>query len=186
MTNHPGSTRYECLNCKSTRSAIKEKYGEVIVCELCNGAMVDQFYIYKYKAAAETKTNNDMQIKVEVDTSEMDVAIEKAKQLNELTKEYEDRTKHKDDALVPIANAIAAIQHIQSQYRPDKKEKLLVIEIDDIHSVPRIIHKGERINMITTAHFEWNTDNEYPQPKSYHIEHYDEEERCFKNIGSSK
>ncbi|MFP7171943.1 hypothetical protein [Terribacillus halophilus] len=203
-----GLMKRECLHCHSVKTHVMDGYKEVIVCPECYGAMVDLTKIAKYKpAAAKTNLKNDLQVKVEVDTSELDTAIEKAKELNSLMQQAEFKMldkgeiviplcngkvvselvhKHKDDAMDPIANAMAAIKHIQSEYGQDKKDKLLAIELDDIHSVPRIFHKGERIDMITSAHFEWNTDSENPQPKSFHIEHYDKEDRCYKNIGSSK
>ncbi|QXE02760.1 hypothetical protein [Terribacillus sp. DMT04] len=137
MTDHPGSIRYECLNCKSTRSTIKGKYGEVIVCEVCNGAMVDVFYIHKYKAAAETKPINDLQIKVEVDTAELDAAIEKARKLDELE-----------------------VSKYIHKYGPNKKEKLLVIELDDIDSIPKIIFKGKQVDGIHELDIAWHSESE--------------------------
>lgn len=127
-----------------------------------------------------------LQIKIDVDTSQLDAAIEKAKELNDLTKDYEDRAKHKDDALDPIAMAAAAMRYIQDTYGPDKKEKLLVIELDDIHSVPRVVHHGKEVNMLKGIGLHWKTSYEEGQPVVFHIEHFDEDDRCFKNFGSSK
>jgi hypothetical protein len=198
-SNPAKKSTQECMRCgyrKIYHNEIAAELKAGLGCERCDGPTT---LIYTREgekpsmtirptrpAVTEKKKNNDLQIKVEVDTSEMDAAIEKAKQLNELTKEYEDRTKHKDDALDPIANAMAAIKHIQSEYGPDKKDKLLVIELDDIHSVPRIVHKGDEITKIMDVQFEWSAKYDDSLPKSFRINYFDEEERCIKTVGSSK
>ncbi|MEC0282420.1 hypothetical protein [Terribacillus saccharophilus] len=114
MGNHPGSIKYECLSCKSTRSTIKGKYGEVIVCELCNGAMVDKFYIYKYKAAAETKSKDKKPIL-------MGSENHNDWKLEELLEQVEYEVAHKinkiiDDpspqAQLVVRNNLAIIEHL--------------------------------------------------------------------------
>ncbi len=194
--DNPKRKTTECMYCGHRKTYDSEakalmQFGKR--CNNCSGPTVltytregekPSLTIKPPRPVVSKKEDKALEIKVEVDTSELDAAIDKAKELQERLTKLQD--KHKDDVLDPIANALKAIEHIQDKYGTDKKEKLLVIEMDDIHSVPRILHKGERIDMITSAHFEWNTDSKHPQPKSFHIEHYDKEDRCFKNIGSSK
>ncbi|MBP1967988.1 hypothetical protein J2Z83_000080 [Virgibacillus natechei] len=40
------------------------------------------------------------------------------------------------------------------------KEKLLVIELDKVKSLPRVYYKGEEINMKQKIQFEWETGDE--------------------------
>jgi hypothetical protein len=113
-------------------------------------------------AAAERKANDGLHIKVEVDTSELDAAIEKAKQLNELTTPVEYMVDQKIDSsniTDPIDSARYAMKYIQNKYGPDKKEKLLVIEIDDMESVPRVIYNGKPVESIDTLDVFWETEN---------------------------
>jgi len=124
------------------------------------------------------KDKDPLQIKINVDTSELDAAIEKAKKLNSLMQQAEFKMldkgeiviplcdgkvvselahKHKDDAMDPIANAMAAFKHIQSEYGQDKKDKLLVIELDDIDAVPKVTYKGQSMNPLQELELYWET-----------------------------
>lgn len=89
------------------------------------------------QAVTEKKKNNDLQIKVEVDTSELDAAIEKARKLDELE----------------------ASKYIQDKYGSDKKDKLLVIEIDDLESKPKIYHKGKPVESVEDLDISWQSDS---------------------------
>jgi len=53
------------------------------------------------------------------------------------------------------------------------KDKLLVIELDNESSVPKVFYKGEEINEKMHISFEWDTDTEYYGGLSYTIEHYE-------------
>ncbi|MFB1098161.1 hypothetical protein [Terribacillus sp. JSM ZJ617] len=110
----PGSIKYECLKCKSTRSTTGEKYGEVIVCAVCNGAMVDLSKIAEYKAAAETKSKDNKTILMSSENHD-------GWKLEELLDQVEYEVAHKinkiiDDpspqAQLVVRNNLSIIEHL--------------------------------------------------------------------------
>ncbi|GIN74018.1 hypothetical protein J14TS2_44930 [Bacillus sp. J14TS2] len=56
-----------------------------------------------------------------------------------------------------------------------KKKKLLVIELQDENSVPKVFYKGEEIHLKTNITFDWETTTADPSKGglTYAIEHYE-------------
>ncbi|MFA1819016.1 hypothetical protein ACDX78_02230 [Virgibacillus oceani] len=61
-----------------------------------------------------------------------------------------------------------AYSKIQAANKP-----LLVIELQDETSVPKVFYKGEEITKKIHIHFDWDTDTSFPGGLSYAIEHAD-------------
>lgn len=53
------------------------------------------------------------------------------------------------------------------------KTSLLVIELENERSVPKVFYKGEEIKLKTSVQFDWDTDTEYMGGLTYAIEHYE-------------
>lgn len=52
-----------------------------------------------------------------------------------------------------------------------RKGNLLVIELKDETSVPKVFYKGEEIELKQNISFDWDTDTEFMGGLSYAIEH---------------
>jgi hypothetical protein len=107
-----------------------------------------------------SKEQEGLQIKIGVDTSELDAAIAKAKELNELTKPVEynlEQNIDSSDVTDPLDSARYAMKYIKDIYGPNKKEKLLVIELDDIDAVPKVTYKGQSMNPLQELELYWET-----------------------------
>lgn len=58
--------------------------------------------------------------------------------------------------------------------REGDKQSLLVIELEDESSVPKVFYKGEKIKLKTNIFFDWDTDTDLFGGLTYAIEHYEE------------
>lgn len=67
---------------------------------------------------------------------------------------------------------------LHDQFGPEppknKKDLLLVIELEDESSVPKVFYKGEKIKLKTNIFFDWDTDTDLFGGLTYAIEHYEE------------
>jgi hypothetical protein len=67
-----------------------------------------------------------------------------------------------------------AIQERLNELRQKDKPKLLVIELDDIDSVPTVYYKGEKVSPKTKVGFKWQSKTSHsPDSIDIEIEHVD-------------
>jgi hypothetical protein len=189
-SNPAKKSTQECMRCGYRNIYHNEIAAELkagLGCERCDGPTTLTYTREGEKpsmtirptrpAVTEKKKENDLQIKVEVDTSELDAAIAKAKELNELTTPVEYMVDQKIDSsnvTDPIDSARYAMEYIQDKYGPDKKDKLLVIEIDDLESKPKIYHKGKPVESVEDLDISWQSDSRIKGARYSRIDSYNE------------
>lgn len=94
-----------------------------------------------------------------------------------------DGGKKISESIISISEAITGLKAIQRESRKAtadlkeveslKKSKYLVIELDEMGSVPKILYKGEEVGPLVKVGFNWDTANaHYPSRQSIMIDHY--------------
>lgn len=72
----------------------------------------------------------------------------------------------------------SATQTMVKEFKDGYKKPLLIIELQDESSVPKVIYKGEEVKCKHNVSFEWDTSGAYDNGGlSYAIEHFDTHNR---------
>ncbi len=66
-----------------------------------------------------------------------------------------------------------------------KKKSLLIIEQEDINSVPVVIYKGRKINFKQEIIFSWGTETEAEDGSEFDIQYYDSNSKQILREGFS-
>ena len=67
--------------------------------------------------------------------------------------------------------ANAALKELEEQ----KKEKYLVIELDELGDVPRVVHQGKEITMKEFINFQWTTKSNVPGNTDIIVDYFEQD-----------
>ncbi|RDW17623.1 hypothetical protein CWR48_13995 [Oceanobacillus arenosus] len=145
-------TTLECMKC-GYREVFTEqqfRFTDGLSCDVCNGPTQpaltrpeDKIRNRRMKSQS-TKTNLSMN---------MDFS-ESIKGLKAIQREAK--------------KATAALKELEEQ----KKEKYLVIELDELGDVPKVLYKGKEINKKEFVNFQWTTKSDVPGNTDIIIDYY--------------
>lgn len=94
--------------------------------------------------------------------------------------------KASEEGGIDIANTLKALKAITRESKKataalreleeKKKDKYLVIEVDELGNVPKVVYKGKEINFKEFVNFQWTTKSEVPGNTDVIVDYFEKDD----------
>ncbi|MGN8647899.1 hypothetical protein ACTNEO_05090 [Gracilibacillus sp. HCP3S3_G5_1] len=143
MADNKSCVDNECIRCGKTYKKSSDKPSFRKLCDTCKSEENNKHY-------DDPKNINAGTITIDIDCQD---ALKGLKAIQREAKK-----------------ATAALKELEGQQR---ENQLLVIELDDEESVPRVFHEGKEITNKVRVHFDWKTRTDHPGKLEVNVDHYE-------------
>ncbi|NIK10912.1 hypothetical protein [Alkalibacillus almallahensis] len=76
----------------------------------------------------------------------------------------------------------AVENNVSELHQSTSKDKLLVIELDNEESAPKVFHEGKEITEKVSVSFDWRTKTDRPGKLLFNVEYYELDDKGFPNL----